>query len=221
VRRAAALLLATACVGGGGDAAPPPAESLVRPGSRPLETKTGDLDGDGAPELVVASVSDVTGTFGLPTPYLEVFAQRDGEWRRTFDATGNAPPGVGAPDVMLHPMTEDFANPQTIQELELVDFAGDGSAEIVAAIANQGATSGPLELWVISMDDESRTEYYVRTERGGSIRVEGEGVTLEFGVYRRKDPGCCPSILETRTIGHDPASGAIVTMERERRRVET
>ena len=219
MRRAAALLLASACVAGGGDAAPPPAESLVRPGSRPLETRTGDLDGDGVPEIVIASVSSSTNTFGLPTPYLEVFARREEQWRKVFDATETELDGEGMPAVMLQPATEGFASPQTVEVLELVDFQHDATEEIVVAISNVGATAGPLELWIISMEgEEPLAEYYVRTKRGGSVGV-GEGrVTLEFGVYRKKDPGCCPSILETRTIGFSPESGTITTLELERGR---
>jgi hypothetical protein len=220
VRLAAALLVAAACVGGGSDTLPP-AETLVRDGAHPSETRNGDLDGDGSPELVIVSVSDAKSQFGLPTPYLEVFALREGEWRRVFDATGHAPAGEGAPDVMLQPASEGFASPQTVEVLELVDFAGDGSMEIVAAISNVGATAGPLDLWIISIKAQLRTEYYVRTERGGSVGVDDGRVTLEFGVYRRKDPGCCPSILERRTIGYDPESASIVTLDRERQRVET
>ena len=174
------------------------------------------MDGDGTDELVVVSVSNAQTTFGLPTPYLEVFDYRDDEWRRVFDATGNAPPGEGTPDVMLQAATEGFASPQTVEVLELVDFAGDGTIEIVAAISNVGATAGPLELWIVSMDDEPRTEYYLRTERGGNVSVEADRVTIEFGVYRRKDPGCCPSVFETRTIGSYPGSDAVVTIERGR-----
>jgi hypothetical protein len=122
---------------------------------------------------------------------------------------------------MLEPATEGFASQQTVEVLELVDFAGDASVEIVAAVSNVGATAGPLEVWIISMDGQPRTEYYLRTERGGRVGVQDDRVTLEFGVYRRKDPGCCPSIVETRTVGHDPASGAIVTLQRERRQVDS
>ena len=217
MRRAAALLVASACVAGGGAAEPPSPESLGRPDAHPVLSRTGDLDADGGPEVVVASVSDAPTSFGLPTPYLEVFGHREGRWRRVFDASGQAPPGDGTPSVMLQRAEEGFASGQSINVLELVDFAGDGSSEIVVAVSNAGATAGPLELWIVSMDGEPRTEYYVRTERGGNVAVEGEQVTLEFGVYRRDDPGCCPSILERRTIGHD--GQWIVTLDRERRRV--
>ncbi len=216
MRRAAALLLASACVATGPEPHPPQPGHLVRPDARPAVSRSGDLDADGNNELVVASVAEAPATFGLPTPYLEVFDFRDDEWRRVFDATGNAPPGEGAPAVMLQRAEEGFASGQSINVLELVDFAGDGSSEIVVAVSNAGATAGPLELWVVSMDGEPRTEYYVRTERGGNVAVQSEQVTLEFGVYRRDDPGCCPSILERRTIGHE--GEGIVTLDRERQR---
>ncbi len=193
----------------------------MRQGARPVETRTGDLDGDRVPEIIIASVSESSNTFGLPTPYLEVFGRRDGEWRKVFDATESALDGEGTPDVMLQPTTEGFASPQTVEVLELVDFQHDSTEEIVVAVSNVGATSGPMELWIISMEDqEPLAEYYARTERGGNVGVGNSRVTLEFGVYRKKDPGCCPSILELRTIGYDPASGRILTLDLERRRVE-
>jgi len=222
VRLAVALLVATACVAGSEEVEPPSPVTLIRPGADPLISRTGDLDGDRSPELVVASISEAPSAFGLATPYLEVFASREGEWRRVFDATGHAPPGEGTPGVMLQPAEEGFAVGQKVDVLELVDFEGAGSSRIVAAISNVGATVGPLELWVISMNDadELLTEHYFRTERGGSVSIEANSITLQFGVYRRKDPGCCPSILETRTIGYDPRSDAIVTLQRQRERLQ-
>ena len=218
MRRAAALLLASACVAGNGSAEPPPAADLVRDGARPTIERRGDLDGDGGVELVVASASRDPGAFGLPTPYLEVFAAVDGDWRRVFDASGNAPPGAGAPGSMLAPQDQELAVGQAMEVLELADLARDGTPELVAAIANVGATSGPLELWILSMGPERAlgTEYYMRTDRGGKVAVAGDRVLIEFGVYRKDDPGCCPSSFEVRTIGHDPEREAIRVLDRER-----
>jgi hypothetical protein len=217
------LLLASACVAGNGTAEPPPAEELVRDGARPTIVRRGDLDGDGTAELVIASASQTPSAFGLPTPYLEVFAAVDDDWRRVFDASGHAPPGEGAPGSMLAPQDEELAVGQTIEVLELTDLARDGAPEMVAAISNLGATAGPLELWIVSMgaDGSLRTEYYMRTERSGKVAVTGDRVAIEFGVYRKKDPGCCPSSFEVRTIGHDPQTGAIGVLERERTRLDT
>lgn len=169
-------------------------------------------------ELVVASVSETPNTFGLPTPYLEVFALRDDAWRRVFDASGNAPAGEGTPDAMLEAANEAFAVGQSVELLELVDLAHDGTSDVIAAISNVGATAGPLELWIVSMDAGGalHADYYMRTERGGKVAINGDRVAIEFGVYKRKDPGCCPSSFEVRTIGYDPDQDAIVELNRER-----
>lgn len=219
MRRAAALLLASACVGGTSE--PPPPVELVREGARPSVVKRGDLDGDGTPELVVASISSSPNTFGLPTPYLEVFAETEEGWRRIFDASGNAPAGEGAPSSMLVPADDELAVGQAVEVLDVVDLAGDGSSELVAAISNIGATAGPLELWIASMSrGDLTTEYYMRTDRGGKVAVTGDRVAIEFGVYRKRDPGCCPSSFEVRSIGYDPETGSISVLERERTRLE-
>lgn len=223
MRRAAALLVATACATGNGDVEPPAPATLVREGARPAITRTGDLDGDGTPEVVVSSVSEAPGDFGLPAPYLEVFAHRDGNWRRVFDATGHAPEGEGAPEAMLELASGEFAVGQAVEVLELVDLAHDGASEIVAAISNAGATAGPLELWIVSMsrDGGLRTEHYQRTERGGKVAIVGDRVGIEFAVYRKDDPGCCPSSFEIQMIGYDAEQDAIRVLERERHALKT
>jgi hypothetical protein len=221
-RTAALLLLASSCVTGNGAAEPPSAQDLVRQGATPSVVRRGDLDGDGADEMVIGSVSETPSAFGVPTPYIEVFVQRGDDWPRVFDASGDAPPGQGAPSEMLAPADQDVAVGQAIELLELVDLARDGSSQLVAAISNLGATAGPLELWVVSMEPDGRftTEYYMRTDRGGKVAIDGERVAIEFGVYRKRDPGCCPSSVEVRYIGHDPARGAIRVLERERTRLK-
>jgi hypothetical protein len=217
-RGVALLLIACACASGNGDVRPPDAASLVRDGARPVIVRRGDLDGDGVVEVVVASVSETPTTFGLPTPYLEVFAHRDDGWRKVFDASGNAPEGEDTPDVMLEAADEEFAVGQSVDLLEVVDLAHDGTREIVTAISSVGATAGPLDLWILSMHAAAdlHADYYMRTERGGRVAINGDRVAIEFGVYKRKDPGCCPSSFELRTIGYDPGQGAIVTLKRER-----
>jgi hypothetical protein len=218
MRRAAALLLACGCVGGNGDVSPPPASEVVREGARPTIVRRGDLNGDGVQEMAVASVGQTRTMFVLPTPFLELFAHRDGEWRRVFDASGRAPTGEGTPPAMLEPATDDFAVAQSVNVLEMADLAGDGASELVVAVSNVGATAGPLDLWIVAMspDGDLVTEFYMRTERGGKVAVTGDRVAIEFAVYKRNDPGCCPSSFEVRTIGYDPQEGAIGVLERER-----
>jgi hypothetical protein len=207
-----------------GEEHPPPtrpgAESLVRQGAEPVAIRYGDLDGDGVEEVVLSSASRQPDDLGLPTPYLEVFDYRRGEWRRIFDATGDAPQGEGVPGRMLEPAGAGFA--QSVHVLDLVDFAGDGSPQIVAAIASAGATAGPLELWVVSVraDGAFITEFYESSSRGGRLDVLGDTLRFEFGVYRKRDPGCCPSLIETQTIGFAPLSGRIEVLERTRARTE-
>jgi hypothetical protein len=223
MRRAATVfLLACGCVGGNGDAEPPPAASLVREGTKPAVVRSGDLDGDGVAEVVVASVGEESGPSGFGAPYLEVFAAEDDRWMRVFDGATQAPPGSGTPETMLQPQTGEFAVGQAVDVLELADLDGDGSLELVAAVATFGASAGPVELWIVEMTQarDFRTEFYMSTERGGQVAVDEDRVSIEFGVYRKNDPGCCPSSFEVRTIGHDPDQDAIVVLERERRPAE-
>lgn len=200
-----------------GAPSPPPAAELVRAGARPTAARTGDLNRDGKQEVVVASVTFTPG--GLGAPFLEVFGHRNGDWRRIFDATGNAPLGPpGTPAEMLS--AGDGFVAQSVAVLELVDFRGDGAPEIVAAVASAGATSGPVELWVVSMAEGGglRTEFYRATQRGGEVLVDDGLLTFRFPVYRPGDPGCCPSRLERQTIGYRQATGRIEVLERERTR---
>jgi hypothetical protein len=124
---------------------------------------------------------------------------------------------------MLERAEGELAVGQVVDVLELVDLAHDGALELVAAISNVGATAGPLELWIVSMgtDRSLRTEYYMRTDRGGKVAVADKRVLIEFGVYRKGDPGCCPSSFEVRTIGYDPEADAIGVLDRERTRLDT
>ncbi|MGH2657526.1 MAG: hypothetical protein ACRDIZ_12680 [Actinomycetota bacterium] len=219
------LVCATAFLAACTEDAPPPEEplslertaaSLVRVGTRPAWIRSGDIDGDGVEELVVYSVAQHrAGT----VPYLEVFRREKGRWRRVFDATGNAPPGAGAPEQMLIPPEEGFVS-QSVRRLRLVDFAGDGRPEIVAGIQNFGAGEGPLEVWILSMEEDGSltTEFYGSSSRGGDVvRILGNRVRFEFHVYRKDDPGCCPTFTDTVVIGWDEASGRIDVLERTRR----
>jgi hypothetical protein len=190
-------------------AAPPPAASLVQPGTTPLVTRRADLDGDGQVELAVSSVAHGQEGGVIPVHRLEVFDHRDGHWILVLDASQEAPAGA-TPDTILLP-PEPGAPGQIVQVLEVVDFAGDDVPELVAGVLTVGATAGPLELWVISMDDDTfRTEFYEKTERGGQVIVDDRAVVLEFGVYRAGDPGCCPSDLARERIRWDQNAGRIV-----------
>jgi hypothetical protein len=193
----------------------PPPSTLVPDGARPTAIRLGNIDRDAPREAVVASVSSTPGASGIPPPHLEAFDPRSGGWRRVLDGGGPAPPGPpGTPERILRGDGGFVA--QSIPVVELVDFEGDGAREIVVAVASAGATSGPVELWIMSADGDFRTKFYEATERGGEVTVDGGRLTFEFPVYRRGDPGCCPSRLETQTIGFDPGAGRIEVLERRR-----
>jgi hypothetical protein len=202
---AAGLLLAPEA------AAPPSTASLVQPGTTPLVTRRADLDGDGQVEVAVASVAHGQEGGVIPLHRLEVFDYRDGHWVLVLDASQEAPPGdETAPETILLPPAPG-APGQIVEVLEVVDFAGDEVPELVTGVLTVGATAGPLELWVISMEDDTfRTDFYEQTERGGRVIVDDRAVVLEFGVYRAGDPGCCPSDLARERIRWDEAAGRIV-----------
>jgi hypothetical protein len=177
-----------------------------------------DLDGDGRPEVAVASVTRRGD--GLGAPHLEVFGEADRGWTRTFDAEGPAPPGVdGAPPTMISP-AEGFAA-QSVHVLETAELDGEPGSELVTAIASAGATAGPLELWILTVDRSGRfrSAFYQGTARGGRVTVEGDRVRFEVPIYRRNDPGCCPSFLEHRKIGFHPTLGGIAVLDRRRERL--
>ncbi len=192
-------------------AAPPAPASLVQPGTTPLVTRRADLDGDGQVEVAVSSVAHGQEGGVIPLHRLEVFDHRDGHWVLVLDASREAPPGAEAvPETILVPPGPG-APGQIVEVLEVVDFAGDDVPELVAGVLTVGATAGPLEVWVISMDDDAfRTEFYEKTERGGRVIVDDRALVLEFGVYRPGDPGCCPSELARERIRWDEGAGRIV-----------
>jgi hypothetical protein len=197
---------------------PPNVRSLLRQDTVATLSRTVDLDGDGVPEVVLASRSALFAHFQLPAQYLDVYAHRGGSWRRILDGTAQAPPGTGAPDRMLDTPGPELVS-RLVDSIQVVDLAKDGAPEVAVGILTAGAGEGPLELWILSMEDGGlRTEYFVRTTRGGQVVPEGNRIILEFGVYRPQDAACCPSRLERQVIGYDQATGSIGLLERTRRK---
>lgn len=197
---------------------PPSVKSLLRPETVDTLSRTADLDGDDIPEVVVASRSTLFGQFQLPAQYLDVYAYREGSWKRILDGTMEAPPGDGAPGRLLDRPGVGIIS-RLVDGVHIVDLAGDGAPEVAVGILTAGAGEGPLELWVLSMDGELRTEYFVRTTRGGDVFLEGDRIILEFGLYRSHDPACCPGRIERQVIGYDQATGSVGLLERTSRKV--
>jgi hypothetical protein len=212
------FLVASACAAEGPSVEAPHPSELVRAEAQVTAVRRVDLDGDGGREIAVASVTPRED--GLAAPHLEVFGAGDERWVRIFDAEATAPPGAeNAPPTMIASGQGFMA--QSVHVLEAADLDHDGASELVAAIASAGATSGPLDLWILTVGRSGRfrTAFYGGTARGGRVTVDGDVVRFEVPVYRKDDPGCCPSVLEHQTIGLDPQSGRIAILERTRERL--
>jgi hypothetical protein len=193
-------------------------KSLLRRQTLVTAVRKADLDGDGVVEVVVASRSKLFTHFELPPQYLDVFAFRDGSWRRIFDATMDLPAGESHPQGMLDTPAEDVIN-RLVDSIHVVDLEEDGTSELVVGVATIGAGVGPLELWILSLEGEKlRTDFYDRTTRGGEIVVDGKRIVFEFPVYRPRDPGCCPTRFERQVIGFDEGTGSVTVLHRSRHR---
>ena len=188
-----------------------PVATLLREDAFPEAVLYGEMDGVAPEEIVVLSSVAQQDEQLPPIPYLDAFAWDPGgaTWARVFDATtfhaGNRGPVLAAND----------ATGQTVPALQLIDFADDGTLELVVGAQTYGASAGPVELGVLSRPSEAfEVEFYRATERGGEVSFTERTVTLETGVYRAGDPGCCPSAFETLVIGWDAATGRVVVLER-------
>ena len=187
-----------------------PIRTLLRPGTEEDRVLYGDLNRDGIEEIVLQShATAAPAGGGPPQPYLDVFAYTGPGYARVFDATADAPPGAGAPATMIEGHDPSF-NAQAVTFLDLVDFRGDASPEVVAGVEVEGATVGPLGVWIIGMDGSRFvTRFFEQTQRGGTLAAVGDTLRLETGRYRPGDPGCCPSRISHQVIAYDPARDRI------------
>jgi hypothetical protein len=198
----------------GGSDPPPPVGTLLRPGTQATLILREDLNGDGVDEVALAARARDAPEFGFPDQFLDVYRVEDGSWQRVLDGTGEAPGGGGGPGRMLDPPRRDF-NSRLVDGVEAVDFANDGSKELVVSVLTAGAGEGPLEVWVLSLEgDTFRTQLYRRTTRGGELVAKDDRAILTFGVYRPSDPGCCPSTLVREVIGFDEEAERVKVLGR-------
>jgi hypothetical protein len=195
---------------------PPNARSVdvaqfLRPGTSTVAVVYGDMNGVAPEEIVVHSRSNEPGPGEVsPQEYVDAYSWNPAAnaWAKVFDATTYADlPNAGGR--VLEP-GEGF-NQAIAEPFTMVDFAADGTPELVITVANSGASAGPVAVWVFSWQSESfTTEFTEATERGGSVTLNPDRtLTLEAGEYAPNDPGCCPSGIRTVTIGYNPNTRTI------------
>jgi hypothetical protein len=192
-----------------------PVGTLLRPGASPDAVLYGEMNGVAPEEIVVLSSTPASDPQLRPIPFLEAYAwdPAASAWVEVFDA-GDYQDAKGRGPILA----ANDAEGQDVPSLQLLDFAGDETLELVVGVQTYGASIGPFELWVLSWLSESfSTEFVHTTERGGHVAFADRTVSLETGVYRPGDPGCCPSAFETLLIGWDPGRGRIVVLNRTER----
>ncbi|HEX2148973.1 MAG TPA: hypothetical protein VHI31_02190 [Actinomycetota bacterium] len=190
--------------------APPNARSVdvaqfLRPGTSRVAVVYGEMNGVAPEEIVVHSRSNQPGPGGVsPQEYVDAYSWNPGTaaWTKVFDAATYADmPNAGGR--VLEP-GEGFSQ-AIVEPFTMVDFAADGTSELVLTVANSGASAGAVAVWVFSWQSESfTTEFTEATERGGAVTLNPDRtLTLEAGEYAPNDPGCCPSGIRTVTIGYN------------------
>ncbi len=193
--------------------------TLLRAGATAEAALYGDLNGVAPSEIVVLSSIPAGDPNLPPVPYLDAFSwdPARADWVRVFEATSYQDPATGRGPLLA----ATDATGQEVPFLQVIDFAEDGAPELVVGVQSFGASSGPLDVWILSWLSEAfTTEFRRSTERGGQMAFGESTVTLETGVYRPGDPGCCPSAIETLVIGWDAGVERIVVLERTEREVE-
>ena len=107
-------------------------------------------------------------------------------------------PGIGT--LVLRNGREDDPDGSRMLSVSYVDFDGDGREEALITIANGTRGSGGYA-----------EEYYVYANRRGSLQqlffesrakpqrmsLNGRSIVIVAPLWRRNDPGCCPSAVET------------------------
>lgn len=181
----------------------------TRQGTREVRRVGGDLNGDGTDEVVVQSESTTEDEFGRSQPYVDAYAREGEGWTRILDAQTYE---IDGGPILVE---EDFIS-QGVSLLDFIDFARDDTPELVVAIANFGASAGPIDLTVLSWDTgPMTTEFTFSTERGGEVSVrEGLQIVAESGIYDEDDAGCCPSKQGRWIIGYDEESKTIGIVEK-------
>lgn len=173
-------------------------DSLLRPGTEQEKVAYLQMDGKGPQEIAQVSAEHKGDVFAQR--YLDIYSWNGTKWRRVFDATRYRPPA--ADDTVL-----PFGDPgglggRSVDFLRGIDFHGDDSHELAIGISTYGASSGPMEIFVLSkVGNRVRTEFTEVTERGGKLSKDGKTLVLATGEYLPSDAMCCPSFMKRTVIG--------------------
>ena len=189
---------------------------FLRPGTSKVAVVYGDMNGVAPEEIVVHSRSDQPGPNGLAAnEYVDAYSWAPGpkKWQQVFDATTYT--GQGGAGKILEP--DGGVNQSVFGPFAMVDFAGDGTPELLFAVQSSGAGPGPYAVWILSWLSEAfSTDFTFATERGGTLKLNPDkSLTLKSGEYGPNDPGCCPSNNAVRTIGYDMAEKKIKVLKTE------
>lgn len=160
--------------------------SQLRPGTTTVREIHADMNGDGTDEYAVWSqaTSAPPGSV-LRQSYVDVFDRAGTSWKTVFTATEALPVDPKEVDQM----------PQFFQFVPL-----DGKPDLVLGVLNEGASAGPLDVWVFA-GVPPRTAFKYSTTVDGQLIATGNTLQLTTGSYKASDPMCCPSAMDHITIG--------------------
>ncbi len=202
----AVLLIATACSANKPVSPPPPTRTptptsvdldpQLRPGTKLVRQIQADMNGDGSDEIAVWSqaTSAPRGSV-LNQSYVDLFTDESGSWHKIFTASGALT--VDAKYVS-----------QQLQFFQFVKF--QSKPDLVLGVLNEGASAGPLDVWVFDGLPPA-TAFRYSTTVDGQLAVDGNRLELDTGSYKPSDPMCCPSGMDHIAIGSQNGKIAIVS----------
>ena len=168
-----------------------------RPNTRVVKRVTGDMDGDGIPEIAVWSEATTAPPGSLlRQDYVDVYSFRSTAFVKVFTASEALtvePKNVG----------------QHIEFFGFVTFTD--KPDLVLGVLNEGAGAGPLDVWVWSWGTPFTQEFRYSTTVDGNLAVRGNQLTLTTGSYKSSDPMCCPSGMSHIVIGSKHGKIAVVS----------
>jgi serine/threonine protein phosphatase PrpC len=191
---------------------PQPIATLLPAGATVDIVRTGDLNGDGVAETLVALQGPTEGSPADAGAYFYVFTLTPDGPKQIFDGRNQAPvvdtqtvldpAGAHAPQTMIGGLKINnlsSASSERVQFLEFVDFQGLTSSRAVLAIRSV-IPAGTLQVWVLSMSSAGavRADYYTAVI-GGEIELEGRTIQIA-------------STIEVRTLSYDSSGKIVVTV---------